>query len=113
MLLSELLITHARGDLDRQAEHAIREVAEAVNDLDKVGVVTLKLKFDKTGGRIMVAGTVESKIPLPPAEAGLYFVGDDGLQKDDPKQFAFEGMKGLMDDAPPKAVDPETGEVHG
>ena len=114
MLLSELLISHARGDLDRQAERAIAAVADSVNTLEKVGVVTLKLKFHKTGGRIMVTGVVDHKSPLPPAEAALYFVNENGgLQKDDPRQFAFEGMKGLLDEGPPKAVDPDTGEVKG
>lgn len=111
MLLSELLLTHARGDLDRQAAGAIEEVAGAVDNLDKVGTVTIKLKFSKTGGRIMLAGTVEGKAPLPPAEAALYFIGEDGLQKDDPRQHVFEGMTGLPDEAPAKRIDPSTGEV--
>jgi len=111
MLLSELLITHARGEIDREAEDAMMAVAVAVEEQEKVGTVTLELKFSKQAGRIMVVAVVKPKAPLTPSEAALYFVGPNGLQKDDPRQFVFDGMKGLPDDAPAKAVDPETGEV--
>jgi len=111
MLLSELLITQARGEIDREAGHAITQVATAVSDLEKAGSVTLELKFSMQAGRVMVVGVVKPKAPVAPSKAALYFVGKDGLTKDDPRQFTFDGMKTLEPDGAPRSVDPETGEV--
>lgn len=102
MLLSEWVAAHARGQLDREVGDAINEVAQAVILLDKSGSVTLDLKLEKTGGRLLVAGKVKTKTPEADPEAGLYFLGSDGLSKDDPYQMKFEDVRDF---------DPETGEL--
>lgn len=106
---------HARGELDRQLSEAVNEVAGAVALLDKTGKVTLELSFSKTGGRIMVSGQVKAKAPAGDAEAGIYFLGADGLTKDDPMQMRFDDVHQpfIEDDAPPRIVDTDTGEVIG
>lgn len=110
MEFHDWIAQHARGDLDNQMTEALNEVAGAVALLDKDGTVTLKLKVGKTGGRLIVAGKVETKAPEADPEAGLYFLGDDGLTKDDPFQMKWD-LKSGVGDAPVRKVDTETGEV--
>ena len=90
MLLSEWVAAHARGQLDREVGDAINDVAQAVMLLDKQGSVTLELRLEKTGGRLLVAGKVKAKAPEADPEAGLYFLGESGLSKDDPYQMKFD-----------------------
>ena len=102
MLLSEWIKTHARGQLDIEVGEAINDVAQAVMLLDKGGTVTLDLKLEKTGGRLLVAGRVKAKAPEADPEAGLYFLGETGLSKDDPYQMKFDDVR---------EFDPETGRL--
>ena len=111
MTFHEWIKQHARGDLDSQMTEALNEVAGAVALLDKKGSVVLKLEVGKTGGRLIVAGKVEVKAPEADPEAGLYFLGDEGLTKDDPFQMKWDLKSGVGDDAPVRRVDAETGEV--
>ncbi|MEJ7846264.1 MAG: hypothetical protein WKF93_11535 [Acidimicrobiales bacterium] len=113
MLLSELLITQDRGAIDREAGAALTEVATAVDALDRAGSLTVELKLSKQAGRIVVVANVKPKAPIAPSAAALYFVGDDGLTKDDPKQLTLEGMRRLPEDEAPRTVDADTGEVTG
>mgnify|MGYP001557965720 CR=1 FL=1 len=98
MLLSEWIADHARGQLDREAGQAIDTVAQAVMLLDKGGTVTVALRLEKTGGRLLVAGKVAAKAPEADPEAGLYYLGDHGLSKDDPHQLRFDDMRELNPD---------------
>lgn len=111
MTFHDWLAQHARGDLDREMGEHLNNVAEAVALLDKAGSVTLTLKVTKTGGRLLVAAKVASKAPEADPEAGLYFLGADGLTKDDPFQEKFDLRPGVTDAPVRRHVDTETGEV--
>lgn len=90
--------------------NALDEVAQAVMLIDKNGSVELQIAMAKTGGRLIVAGKVKTKIPTADPESGLYFLGAKGLQKEDPMQGVLEGMtKPMLDSRAPVRYDPATG----
>lgn len=100
MLLSEFLADY--GDVDREAGEELANVAALTAALDRKGSLTLKVSFEKKGARVMAVVGTDAKPPRPDAEAGLWFVGQDGLCKDDPGQVRLNLRTGelITPDAP-------------
>lgn len=96
MRLSEFLAEFP--DVDATAGADLAAIAGRAFALDRKGSLTVQLKVEKKGGRVMVTVGHEAKPPKDDPEAGLYFVADQGLSKDDPWQARIE-------------FDPATGEV--
>lgn len=90
MELSTWIKAHIRGELDYEVGDAITQVAQAVLVHGKTGSVTLELKLDKVGGKVQVAGRTKVKIPTGTAEASTWYLGEDGLVKEDPLQGRFD-----------------------
>lgn len=109
---------HARGSLNDEASAAMAELVKAVSDRGKGGTLTLTIKVEPTGqsGRMVAAGgKVDTKAPQPPAELGIFYVGEGGsLHREDPYQQRIPGMNVTTtepvrriesDDAPVRVVE--------
>jgi len=116
LLFAEWLADHARGTLNDEATAAFAEVVDAVAHLEKKGTLTVELVVEPAGsnGRtVVVYGRVKVKAPEAAPEASIFYVGDAGsLHRDDPFAQRLPGVALPEDDAPPRKLDPETGEIH-
>lgn len=95
MKLSEFLTSYP--EVDREAGQELADIAALVQTLDRKGSMKLDIAVEKTGGRVMVHVGTSTKAPKADPEAGLWFLGPDGLSKDD----AYQGR-----------MDPVAGEIH-
>lgn len=112
MKLSEWIEAHARGDLDEEAGAALVDVSEAVAMHNKPGSVTLTIKVDKNGRMLDTSAEVKAKAPKAAPESSMWFLGEDGLDRQDPLDagvFAPERAHKVGDDG--KVVNVETGEI--
>jgi hypothetical protein len=78
---------------------AIRETAAACQTWEKVGTVTLVVKFapNDDGETLVVTPELKVKAPQAPRRSRTFFLGEDGLRRDNPNQGRLEGF----DEEPP------------
>lgn len=88
--LSEFLAAHCGGTLDREAGAALAALAQDVAYHEKPGTLTVTIRVERKGSRVLVAGHHSAKPPKGDPEAALYFVAPDGLTRDDPHQMTLD-----------------------
>jgi hypothetical protein len=88
MRLSEFLQAHPEFDADAGIE--LGKLAEQVMHLDRTASLTVAIGMEKKGGRLMTQIKHSAKPPKPDPEAGLFFVKDGELTKDDPWQMSID-----------------------
>ena len=114
-MFDEWVREHSRGTLNEDMTAAIRNVVQAVTDLDKKGTVVLKLTIEPAGrhGRtVAIGGEVEEKPPAPAPELSVYFPDEKGgLHRNDPYQERLPEVPSGTVEVGGKTVDRETGEV--
>lgn len=81
------------------ADEATAKLSECIATSERTGkqtelVIKLVIKPVSKGGRYDVTADVTSKLPTPPREAAIMFVGPDGnLTNRDPRQQELPGLR--------------------
>lgn len=88
----DVLRQHGKGALALELSAKLGEVVRAVQTTQKVGTVTLALKFKPyKRGAIEVTHEVKANVPTEPATPSMYFSDEEGrLHRDDPAQMTFK-----------------------
>lgn len=68
----------------------LKEVSEAVAELGKTGSLTLQLTIKPNGDAVIVQPKITKKVPQQAVGDAIFFVGEKGLQREDPKQTDIE-----------------------
>lgn len=110
MLLSDWLKSHARGDLDVECGEQLAELGEAVALHRKKGTLSLTITIDQSGRMLETYAETKLKAPQALAESSMWYVGQDGLTKQDPLQDAGMFSPENLQERPSR-VDPKTGEI--
>lgn len=79
-----------KGALASVLADDLKEVSEAVVDLGKTGSLTLTLTIKPNGDAVIVQPKVTKKVPQQSVGDAIFFVGDKGLQREDPRQSDIE-----------------------
>lgn len=84
----EFLQSFRRGELLHEADRALRDLLEAMQDTGGKGSLTIKLPFElNKAGQVECVPSIEVKKPKRPMGTGIYFIGDEGrLTRNDPNQ---------------------------
>ncbi|WP_370325263.1 hypothetical protein [Euzebya sp.] len=82
------------GRLLDDLSEMIRDTAEACQTFEKVGTVTLVVKFapNDDGETLIVTPELKAKAPQAPRKSRTFFMGDDGLRRDNPAQGRLDGF---------------------
>ncbi len=84
---STFIAEHRAGLADADLTSAMQEVAHRCALTGKAGVVTLQIKVSPKGDMLSIVDTLAVKLPAPPAEERLYWIGSDGsLTRNHPNQ---------------------------
>ena len=89
---SEFITDLVNGEVNQKLTATMAEVVGAVCETGLNGEVTLKLQIKKESGRAMVGVEIKKKVPEHPVHGTLFFFGNNGLVRDDPKQMKFKGL---------------------
>jgi hypothetical protein len=99
---AQLVDTLDHGEIAREADEALAELARAVEDFGGKGSVTLTLRLErKKPGVVVIRPDVAKKIPREAPNASLRYVGPKGeLLESDPMQaeFAFQNVTPIQRD---------------
>ena len=109
---AEFLREHGRGRTHDELGEALHTLVARVKDTGKAGSVSLTVRVEpmkKDDRLLVVSDKIAIKLPEHDRPSGVWFVGKDGnLQRDDPDQLSFDGLREVP---PPPGVDATTGEV--
>lgn len=90
---------HNRGAGHRHASEALQRVVAAVQDTGKKGSVVVTVNLEPMKGNddaLLTTVNVVEKIPVTPPKAAVFYAdADHNLQRTDPQQLQFEGLKGV------------------
>lgn len=89
---SEFVTDLADGRVNQRLTATIAEVCEAVQETGLVGEVTVKFIIKKESSRAVVAVEIKEKIPRHPEHATLFYFGNGGLVREDPRQLKLKGL---------------------
>ena len=89
---SEFVTDLAEGRVNQRLTETLAEVCEAVQETGLIGEVTVKFIIKKESNRALVAVEIKEKIPKLPEHATLFYFGNVGLLREDPKQLKFKGL---------------------
>lgn len=89
---SEFVTDLADGRVNQRLTATIAEICEAVQDTGLVGELNVKFTFKKESSRAIVAVEIKEKVPRHPEHATLFYFGNNGLVREDPKQLTMKGL---------------------
>lgn len=89
---SEFITDLAEGRVNQRLTATLAEVCEAVEDTGLVGELIVKFSVKKESGRAVVIVDIKEKVPKNPEHATLFYFGNGGLIREDPKQLKFKGL---------------------
>jgi len=90
---AEFLTNLVNGDVNNRLTDELREVTEAVHETGLVGELRIVLKIKKEGSRAMVSTDITKKVPEHPIHGTLFYFGNGGLVRDDPRQMSMKGLE--------------------
>ena len=101
----DLIADINRGRTAEELTEKIHDLITAVMDTGKKGALALNLAFDPDGKvgdeetpRIKVSASIAVKAPARAVRPSIFYLSDDGnLQRTDPNQLTFSGMRDVSD----------------
>lgn len=89
---SEFVSGLAEGRVNQRLTETLAEVCEAVQETGLVGELIVKFSVKKMNSRALVEVDIKEKVPKHAEHATLFYFGNTGLVRDDPKQLKFKGL---------------------
>lgn len=94
---ADFLLEHRSGAAHTRAGELLQEVVGAVLDTGKKGSVTLTVSIEQMKNApdtLLTTINVTSKVPVEAPKAAVFYADRDrNLQRTDPNQLQFEGLK--------------------
>lgn len=93
----DLLAEQSKGRTKEELTEAMHDLVTAVTATGKKGTLTLKLTVeplkDSDGQMVKVADAVAVSLPRTDRKPSLFYAKDGNLQRDNPLQQKFEGLR--------------------
>lgn len=87
----------SRGRTHDDLSEALRDLAQSVSDTGKAGAIQLTIAIKPMKGAdtgaLMVTPAIKVKRPEHDPKASVFFSNDGYLQRNDPHQLAFDGLR--------------------
>lgn len=103
-LFADFIREQAGGRTHEELTKALADVAFAVRETGKRGSITLRIDITPmkgVHGAVQIADVIGVKEPQKERPAPVFFVTESGrVQKDDPQQPTFEGLREVPATAP-------------
>lgn len=100
-LFTDVLRDHRNGKLVERLTEELSELVEAIQDCDKAGTLTLKLKIEPNKGEdgaVSITPSVSINKPYPDLPKALFFAdGQGGLHRESLTQTGMFGEADLGD----------------
>lgn len=94
---ADFLAEHNRGAGHTKASELMQEVVGAVRDTGKKGVLTIKVMIEPLKNQedtLLTVIEVDAKLPVNPPKAAVFYADEDNnLQRNDPNQLQFDGLR--------------------
>lgn len=98
----------SKGKTHAELSEALHDLVQRVADTGRQGslVLTIAVKPMKgaDNGALLVSDQIKLKLPEHDRKASIFFSNEGNLQRTDPQQLAFEGLRGLDGDKPADKV---------
>ena len=81
------------GSANQRITEKLAELVEAVEEVDKVGSITIKITVKKENNVAIVSLACSANIPEHPINGSLFFFGANGcLLREDPRQLKLKNL---------------------
>ena len=80
------------GQVHEQLTAQMNELANAVNEHSKAGSLTITINLRKEGRQAIVNAKSTLKVPQAQTEATMFYFGQGGLTRQDPKQMILKNV---------------------
>ena len=98
-LITDTLREMRQGNMVDEASRRLNEVVAAVEEHQRPGEITIKLKIIPKKGYIFVSDDITTKIPEADKASTLFYATPEGnLQRNDPNQIDL-GLRSVDDDS--------------
>lgn len=92
---SEFITDLDHGQINQALSDKLAEVVAAVADTGKDGELTIKLTIKREGKMATVGCTAKTKVPEHALHGTLFYFGQSGLVRDDPKQISLPSVPSI------------------
>lgn len=90
---SEFITDLVNGEVNQKLTTDLAKVVEAVQETGLVGELVVKCIVKKENDRAIVAVEIKKKVPEHQPHGTLFYFGNGGLVRDDPRQMKLKGLE--------------------